>query len=380
MRRSRDGRRGRRAGDRRASWTRVRPAEGVDEPDRDQGGAEPARPRRRRVSAADGRCDGRRARRRCARCLERLGLLEPGLASSPAPYTQPDGVRIIPLGGLGEVGKNMTVFESRRSDRRRRRRSRVPARRAPRRRPRPAGLRVSPRAERRSARVVLTHGHEDHVGSLPYLMREVRGPEVCATRLTLGLIKSKLDEHGLLRSAELREVDPDDDPIELGPFRIEFVRMAHSIPDAVAVVLETPAAGSSTRATTSSTTRRSTACAPTSASSPRSATAASTCCSATRRTPSGPASRSRSASSARHSARSSRGAQGRDPRLVVRLERAPDAAGGRRRRRRRPQGRVRRPLDAQELEHRAQPRLHGCARGRDRQPARARGAAAATSS
>jgi len=87
---------------------------------------------------------------------------------------------------------------------------------------------------------VLTHGHEDHVGSLPYLMREVKIPVVVATRLTLGLVKSKLDEHGLLREADLREVSPYDEPFNLGPFRIEFIRMAHSIPDAVAVVLETP--------------------------------------------------------------------------------------------------------------------------------------------
>jgi len=87
---------------------------------------------------------------------------------------------------------------------------------------------------------VLTHGHEDHVGSLPYLMREVHIPVVAATRLTLGLVKSKLDEHGLAREAELREVAPGDDPFELGPFRIQFIRMAHSIPDSAAVVLETP--------------------------------------------------------------------------------------------------------------------------------------------
>src|SRR5438445_8347868 len=89
--------------------------------------------------------------------------------------------------------------------------------------------------------VILTHAHEDHVGGLPYLMREVPVPEVWATRLTLGLVKSKLDEHGLLRTAELREVHPDDPPREVGPFRISFVRMAHSIPDSAAVVLETPA-------------------------------------------------------------------------------------------------------------------------------------------
>src|ERR1700747_442272 len=76
--------------------------------------------------------------------------------------------------------------------------------------------------------VVLTHGHEDHVGSLPYLMREVRIPVVVATRLTLGLVKSKLDEHGLLREADLWERSPYDEPFQLGAFRIELVRMAHS--------------------------------------------------------------------------------------------------------------------------------------------------------
>ena len=88
--------------------------------------------------------------------------------------------------------------------------------------------------------VILTHGHEDHVGALPYLLRELEIPEVWATRLTLGLVKSKLDEHGLLRAAELIEVDPEAGPVEIGPFRAEFVRMAHSIPDSVAVCLDTP--------------------------------------------------------------------------------------------------------------------------------------------
>src|SRR5688572_32397527 len=61
--------------------------------------------------------------------------------------------------------------------------------------------------------VVLTHGHEDHVGALPYLLREVDVEQVVATRLTLGLIKSKLDEHGLAQKAELVEAGPDDDPL-----------------------------------------------------------------------------------------------------------------------------------------------------------------------
>ncbi len=148
--------------------------------------------------------------------------------------------RIIPLGGLGEVGKNMTAYEADGS---------ILVIDAGLAFPRDEHLGVdlvlpdfSYLRERESMirGVVLTHGHEDHVGSLPYLMREVRIPVVVATRLTLGLVKSKLDEHGLLRDADLREVAPGDEPFNLGPFRIEFVRMAHSIPDAAAVVVETP--------------------------------------------------------------------------------------------------------------------------------------------
>jgi ribonuclease J len=147
-------------------------------------------------------------------------------------------VRIIPLGGLGEVGKNMTVYECGGEavvvD---------------------AGL-AFPRDEHlgvdlvlpdfdylrrvRVRAIVLTHGHEDHVGALPYVLREIRVERVLATRLTLGLIKSKLDEHGLLNKAELDEIEPGR-LVEIGPFRLDFVRMAHSIPDNVAVVLETPA-------------------------------------------------------------------------------------------------------------------------------------------
>jgi ribonuclease J len=150
-----------------------------------------------------------------------------------------DVLRVIPLGGLGEVGKNMTVYEA-------------------------AGERIVvdagmsfPRDEHLGVdvilpdfgylrdspvrAVVLTHAHEDHVGALPFLMREVRVEEIWATRLTLGLVKSKLDEHGLLRAAELVEIDPEAEPVQLGPFRLEFVRMAHSIPDAVGIAIETSA-------------------------------------------------------------------------------------------------------------------------------------------
>jgi len=150
-----------------------------------------------------------------------------------------DILRIIPLGGLGEVGKNMTVYETGGEvlvvD---------------------AGL-AFPRDEhlgvdlllpdvgylsgRRVRAVILTHGHEDHVGGLPYLLREVEVETVVATRLTLGLIKSKLDEHGLGQAAELLEADPEGAPLELGPFRVELIRVAHSIPDSVALVIETNA-------------------------------------------------------------------------------------------------------------------------------------------
>jgi ribonuclease J len=148
--------------------------------------------------------------------------------------------RIIPLGGLGEVGKNMTVVESNGG---------LVLIDAGMSFPRDEHLGVDLilpdfgylRDRRNDIRaVVLTHGHEDHVGALPFLLREIPVPEVWATRLTLGLVQSKLDEHGVLRSAELIEAVPEKGPAQVGPFRAEFVRMAHSIPDSVAVVLETP--------------------------------------------------------------------------------------------------------------------------------------------
>src|SRR5436189_64323 len=153
----------------------------------------------------------------------------------------PEALRIIALGGLGEVGKNMTVYELGGDA------IVVDCGLAF---PRDEHLGVDlilpdftylQRRERPVRAVVLTHGHEDNVGALPYRRREVRVEEVWATRLTLGLVKSKLDEHGLLRASELREIDPERGAIELGPFRAEFVRVAHSVPDSVAVLLETEA-------------------------------------------------------------------------------------------------------------------------------------------
>jgi ribonuclease J len=147
-------------------------------------------------------------------------------------------IRIIPLGGLGEVGKNMTLYETAGGS--------VLV---------DAGL-AFPRDEHLGVdlvlpdfsylkdnaadvrAVLLTHAHEDHVGALPYVLREVPVPRVLATKLTLGLVQSKLDEHGLLSRVQLEEIRPEAGPIDVGPFRVDFVRMAHSVPDNVAFVLE----------------------------------------------------------------------------------------------------------------------------------------------
>jgi ribonuclease J len=148
------------------------------------------------------------------------------------------GIRIIPLGGLGEVGKNMTLYEAEGGS--------VLV---------DAGL-AFPRDEHLGVdlvlpdfsylkdnaadvrAVLLTHAHEDHVGSLPYVLREVPVPRVLATRLTLGLVQSKLDEHGLLSKVQLDEIKPEEGQFDVGPFRVDAVRMAHSVPDNVAFVLE----------------------------------------------------------------------------------------------------------------------------------------------
>src|SRR3989454_1092935 len=87
--------------------------------------------------------------------------------------------------------------------------------------------------------VVLTHGHEDHVGSLPYLLREIALP-IYGTKLTLGLIEGKLEEHGVRHQADFREVTPGVE-VTTGPFRMRFHRVAHSIPDGCAVAIDLPA-------------------------------------------------------------------------------------------------------------------------------------------
>jgi ribonuclease J len=148
-----------------------------------------------------------------------------------------DTVRIIPIGGLGEIGKNMTAVEYRGKivvvD---------------------CGL-AFPRDEMfgidlvlpdvsylidRRADVlgfVITHGHEDHFGALPFILKQLNVP-VYASRLTLAFAKSKLDEHGLIKTADVNEVAAGRD-LNLGPFRISFVAVSHSVPDALSIVVHT---------------------------------------------------------------------------------------------------------------------------------------------
>ncbi len=150
-----------------------------------------------------------------------------------------DRVRILPLGGLGEIGKNMTVIEYG---------DRIVVI--------DTGL-MFPTAEmlgidlvlpdfgylRERAddieAIVLTHGHEDHVGALPYVLREIgMPPAIYGGPLTIGLVRSKLEEHKL-RDAPLEVIDTGQ-RVEAGPFGIEMIHVSHSIPNSRAVAITTP--------------------------------------------------------------------------------------------------------------------------------------------
>ena len=149
-------------------------------------------------------------------------------------------LKIIPLGGLHEIGKNITIFEYENEiiviD---------------------CGLSfpeddmlgidlVIPDISYLEKNVdkikglVITHGHEDHIGAVPYLLKKINIP-IYATKLTAGLIRNKLEEHKLLRSTELHEV-VQGQTISLGKnFKVEFIRSSHSIPDSVMLAITTPA-------------------------------------------------------------------------------------------------------------------------------------------
>ena len=147
-------------------------------------------------------------------------------------------MQVVPLGGLGEIGKNMTAVRGGGGI------VLVDAGIAFPDEEMPGIDLVLPdftylREHSEELRaIVLTHGHEDHVGALPYVLREFQVP-VYATRLTLGMVRSKLQEFGI-RNAELREVKAGQ-RTEVGGFGLEFVEVNHSIPDAVAVAIRTGA-------------------------------------------------------------------------------------------------------------------------------------------
>ena len=86
--------------------------------------------------------------------------------------------------------------------------------------------------------LIVTHGHEDHIGGIPYLLKKFNIP-IYSTRLTIGLIKGKLKEHGLLNKAKLHEINPSD-IVKLGKFSVEFIHVNHSIPDAVGLAITSP--------------------------------------------------------------------------------------------------------------------------------------------
>lgn len=148
-----------------------------------------------------------------------------------------DSLRIIPLGGLGEIGKNMTAVEYR---------GKIIVLDCGVEFPRDEMLGIDlviPDIRWLLGRrddvlaFVITHGHEDHQGALPFVLKQINKP-VYGSRFTLALIKSKLDEHGLLKSVDLTEVD-DRSHLRLGPFDVSFIATSHSVPDALSIVLNT---------------------------------------------------------------------------------------------------------------------------------------------
>jgi ribonuclease J len=152
-----------------------------------------------------------------------------------------DTLRVLPLGGLGEIGKNMMVVEID---------DRIVVVDTGLRFPTAEMLGIDlvlpdftylrERVEDIEA-IVITHGHEDHLGALPWVLRELgragRMPPVYGARLTIAMARSKLDEHKL-KGVELNDVRTGDE-IAAGPFDIELIHMTHSIPDACAVALHT---------------------------------------------------------------------------------------------------------------------------------------------
>ncbi len=148
-------------------------------------------------------------------------------------------LKIIPLGGLGEIGKNITLYEYDGDMMLVDCGMAFPDEEMP-------GIDiVIPdftyvlENKDKIKGLVVTHGHEDHIGAIPYLLRNFNVP-IYATRLTVGLIEGKLREHKLLNEAKLNVTNPGD-TVRLGKFEIEFIHVNHSIPDAVGFAITCPA-------------------------------------------------------------------------------------------------------------------------------------------
>ena len=149
-----------------------------------------------------------------------------------------ESLKIIPLGGLDEIGKNITIFEYGNEivlvdcglefpeddmlgvD------SVIPE------------VTYLEKNQEKIKGMVITHGHEDHIGAIPYVLKQINIP-IYATKLTMGLIKNKLEEHKLLNSAKLFTVDQGQ-TINFGNIKVELIRSNHSIPDAVMLAIHTP--------------------------------------------------------------------------------------------------------------------------------------------
>ena len=157
----------------------------------------------------------------------------------PMPRRKPSSVKIIPLGGLGQIGMNITAFECNNQilivD---------------------CGLAFPDEdmlgidlvipdityLKDNASKIrglVITHGHEDHIGAIPYFEKELNVP-IYATKLTMALIENKLKEHGILNNVE-RHVVTHGDKVKLGIFNVEFIKTNHSIADAAALAITTPA-------------------------------------------------------------------------------------------------------------------------------------------
>ncbi len=150
----------------------------------------------------------------------------------------PGTLRVVPLGGVGEIGRNSMIMEYERDaiviD---------------------CGV-MFPDAEmlgidlvipdfgyvyeriEKVRAIVITHGHEDHIGALPFIVPRLQVP-IYGTRLTLGLIRARLEEHGLLKTTDLREVRALEE-LQIGAFQLKFFHVCHSIPDGVGIAITTP--------------------------------------------------------------------------------------------------------------------------------------------